>query len=65
MNVTLENVVFQDPGGVKQKFEVFFAPNRLIRYVQIPPQIDIKKELEKLFGEIVFEKALNHFPQYV
>ena len=46
MNVTMKDVVFENPIGSKRKFEVFFVPSRLIRYVQIPPGIDIKKGLE-------------------
>ena len=51
MNVTLEDVIFTTPSGMKQKFSMFFAPNRLIRYVQIPPEIDIKKGLARLLDK--------------
>ena len=51
MNTTLREAEFCDPAGVRRKFDVFFVPKRLIRYVQIPTEIDIKASLEKLFGE--------------
>ena len=51
MNTTLREAEFCDPAGVRRKFEVFFVPKRLIRYVQIPTEIDIKSSLEKLFSK--------------
>ena len=38
--------------GSENTFDVFFVPKRLIRYVQIPNEIDIKASLEKLFSEL-------------
>ena len=49
MNITLGEVIYQNPGGVQQKFSTFFVPNRLVRIVQIPPEIDIRQGLEDLF----------------
>lgn len=50
MNVTMREVEFCDPSGRRKKFEHFFVPNRLVRYTQIPAQIDIKAALQKRFG---------------
>jgi hypothetical protein len=50
MNTTLQEAEFCDPMGHRRKFDVFFVPKRLIRYVQIPTEIDVKTALEKLFG---------------
>ena len=50
MNTTLREAEFCDPLGQRRRFDIFFVPKRLIRYVQIPTEIDIKKSLEKLFG---------------
>lgn len=49
MNTTLREAEFCDPLGQRRRFDIFFVPKRLIRYVQIPTEIDIKKSLEKLF----------------
>ena len=57
MNVTLQDVVFTTPSGIKQKFNMFFAPNRLIRYVQIPPEVDIKKGLARLLDKSAAAKT--------
>lgn len=51
MNTTLREAEFCDPMGFRRKFDVFFVPKRLIRYVQIPPEIDIKSSMEKMFGD--------------
>ena len=51
MNTTLREVEFCDPMGFRRNFDVFFVPKRLIRYVQIPSDIDIKASIEKLFGK--------------
>jgi len=62
MNVTLEDAIFQDPSGkVKQRFDFFFAPNRLIRCVQIPPEIDIQKELQSMFSDKPKKEAGTKF----
>ena len=53
MNTTLREAEFCDPAGVRRKFDVFFVPKRLIRYVQIPTEIDIKASLEKLFSKYI------------
>ena len=50
MNTTLREAEFCDPMGHRRGFTVFFVPKRLIRYVQIPAEIDVKTSLEKLFG---------------
>jgi len=46
MNITMEDVLFTDAHGNKAKFDSFFVQNRLIRFVQIPKHLDIKKELK-------------------
>ena len=51
MNTTLREAEFCDPMGFRRKFDVFFVPKRLIRYVQIPTEIDIKSSMEKMFGK--------------
>ena len=54
MNITLQMAEFVDPRGLRKRFDVFFVPCRLIRFVQIPPEIDIRKGLKKLLGELRF-----------
>ena len=54
MNVTMREVVFVDATGRSKKFENFFIPCRLIRYVQIPTEIDIKAAIRRRFGEKPF-----------
>ena len=60
MNTTLREAEFCDPAGVRRKFDVFFVPKRLIRYVQIPTEIDIKASLEKLFSK--YQSTSMTFP---
>ena len=50
MNITMRDAEFCDAMGFRRHFQMFFVPKRLIRYVQIPTEIDIKASLEKLFG---------------
>ena len=45
MNMTMAEVTFTDALGNKSKFDSFFAQSRLIRYVQIPSNVDIKQAL--------------------
>ena len=52
MNTTIGEAEFCDPLGFRRRFDVFFVPKRLIRYVQIPTDIDIKDSMEKLFGKL-------------
>ena len=49
MNVTLEEARYYDPRRNSQKFDSFFVQNRLIRFVQIPQNIDIKEGLRQRF----------------
>lgn len=51
MNVTLRDVEFVDAAKNRKKFSHFFVPCRLIRYVQIPTEIDIKEAIHKRFGK--------------
>ena len=65
MNTTLREAEFCDPLGQRRRFDIFFVPKRLIRYVQIPTEIDIKKSLEKLFGGylcfLILQTIYNYF----
>ena len=45
MNVTLEEARYYDPRRNSHRFDSFFVQNRLIRFVQIPSEIDVKKEM--------------------
>jgi hypothetical protein len=54
MNVTMREVQFVDPTGREKKFDHFFVPCRLIRYVQIPTEVDIRGAIKKQFGKIMF-----------
>ena len=45
MNITLEKATFTDPSGQRRTFDQFFVQERLVRYVQIPSQIDIRQAL--------------------
>ena len=53
MNVTMREVIFVDPTGRQKKFDHFFVPCRLIRYVQIPTEIDIRKAIQRKFGNLL------------
>ena len=48
MNVTMKKVLFVDPCGNKKQFEDFFVQNRLIRFVQIPSRIDLRKAMTQI-----------------
>ena len=50
MNVSLKDAIFCDQVGKRHKFASFFVPSRLIRYVQIPTEIDIRTAIKKRFG---------------
>lgn len=47
MNISMSDAVFTDARGNKQKFPHFFVQSRLIRYVQIPPDVDMMKTLSE------------------
>ena len=49
MNVTMREVVFVDGSHNKTRFESFFVQNRLIRFVQVPTEIDIKSAMKRMF----------------
>ena len=49
MNVTLENARYFDPKRNSQRFDSFFVQNRLIRFVQIPKEINIRESLKQRF----------------
>jgi hypothetical protein len=50
MNVSMREVVFVDASGKKRQFDHFFVAARLIRYVQIPTVIDIRKTMLQTVG---------------
>lgn len=45
MNMSFEQATFTDPRGQSRTFDQFFVQERLVRYVQIPTQIDIRQAL--------------------
>jgi hypothetical protein len=49
MNVTLREARFTDASRNSRRFESFFVQNRLVRAVQIPAQIDVARELDRMF----------------
>lgn len=51
MNVTMKEVDYFDPMRRKKRFDCFFVQNRLIRWVQIPTEIDMKKALHNMFNK--------------
>jgi small nuclear ribonucleoprotein (snRNP)-like protein len=48
MNVTVQKAKFTDPSGRQKAFESFFVQNRLIRGVQIPTKIDLRKAVQNV-----------------
>eukprot|EP00088_Acartia_fossae_P016073 TRINITY_DN18968_c0_g1_i1.p1 TRINITY_DN18968_c0_g1~~TRINITY_DN18968_c0_g1_i1.p1 ORF type:complete len:156 (-),score=25.39 TRINITY_DN18968_c0_g1_i1:169-636(-) len=48
MNVKLEAATMLDPAGNTINFDNFYVQNKLVRYVQIPENIDIKQALIQL-----------------
>lgn len=50
MNVTMSDAIFTDPMGRRRSFQQFFVQNRLVRFVQIPAQIDVRQALEQRFS---------------
>ena len=57
MNVIMRRATFVDPCGHTRKFEHFFIASRLIRYVQIPPYINVRLGLQALNGLLRLRKA--------
>lgn len=47
MNVVMSKVLFVDQDGKKMHMESFFVQGSLIRYVQIPDDIDMVKAMKK------------------
>ena len=54
MNVTMREAKFVDATGRLKKFDHFFVPCRLIRYVQIPTEVDIQAAIKRKFGIFFF-----------
>ena len=51
MNVTLSNATLVDPARtVSARLDSIMVQNRLIRFAQIPAEIDVKAELQRRFG---------------
>lgn len=50
MNVVMKEVEFYDAMRNRSKLDSFFVQNRLIRFVQIPTEIDIKSSMQELFN---------------
>jgi len=48
MNLNLEEVEMVDPSGAHLTFPNFYVQNRLIRYVQIPSDVDLQEALQQL-----------------
>jgi len=46
-NISMEKVKFTDPSGNRRTFDSFFVQSRLIRFVQIPSRLDLRKLLQK------------------
>jgi len=47
MNVLMADVTLTDPSGRTLKFSSFFVQSRLIRYIQIPPSMDIRTAIQQ------------------
>lgn len=52
MNVHLREAVHVDATGASRDLSDYYVPNRLIRWVQIPTEIDIKESIKSKFGEV-------------
>jgi hypothetical protein len=51
MNIHIREAVHVDATGVRRDESDFYVPNRLIRWVQIPTEIDIKESIRNKFGK--------------
>jgi hypothetical protein len=51
MNVTLSEALFVDPSRRSQRLDTLFIQNRLIRFVQLPPAMDVLQVLRVRYGE--------------
>ena len=60
MNMTISEAEFCDPAGFHRQFQIFFVPKRLIRYVQIPTEINMKDAMERMFGKLAKLKSIVH-----
>ncbi len=49
MNVTMREVRLVDASRRSQRFDHFFVQNRLVRLVQIPSEVDVKRELRRMY----------------
>ncbi len=49
MNVTMREVRLVDASRRSQRFDHFFVQNRLVRFVQIPSEVDVKRELRRMY----------------
>ena len=49
MNAVMEGVTFVDPKRNVRQMKILFVPNRLIRLVQVPKEVDIAKGLREWF----------------
>lgn len=49
MNVTLKDARLVDASRRRGNFSHFFVQNRLVRFVQIPTEIDLRAEIIKKF----------------
>jgi len=51
MNVTLSEAFLVDPSRRSRRLDSLFVQNRHIRFVQLPPNIDILQVLKNRYGE--------------
>jgi len=61
MNVDISHALFRDASGKPHIFENFFVHARNIRYVHIPPQVDMKKAVQSFFdGSQIKKYSARH-----
>ncbi|KAK3931861.1 U7 snRNA-associated Sm-like protein LSm10 [Frankliniella fusca] len=52
MNMELKHVLFRDTSGKAHIFEYFFVNKRNLRYVHIPPEVNMRKSVETFLGNL-------------
>ncbi|XP_055844942.1 U7 snRNA-associated Sm-like protein LSm10 [Episyrphus balteatus] len=52
MNIHLYEAVFIDRHGLQYEFDEFIVKNRCIRQIQIPKEINIANELDKMMSKV-------------
>ncbi|KAE8745849.1 hypothetical protein FOCC_FOCC007368 [Frankliniella occidentalis] len=56
MNIEMKHVLFRDASGKAHIFEYFFVHKRNLRYVHIPPQVNMRKAVETFLDRLTIKR---------